>query len=263
MKDTILIDNSFKLYEIDDTDLYELDIISNDSGSVFIKIKNVSELIINSTINSNHNVNIVMWNESKVSIKTNEVYDVLDNASLNISYSEINDNDTDRNSLINLKGVNSTAILNSASLVNNKKNYRIKMINEGLRSSARINNHAVVLENGKLMIDAIGKINKGAKKAKSHQTSRALSFSKGQNSTILPELLIDENDVEASHAMSIGRFDENQLYYMMSRGLDMNECVKLISLGYLMPIVNNIDNEELKSTLKDELERKIIDLCMK
>ena len=73
--------------------------------------------------------------------------------------------------------------------------------------------------------------------------------------------MIDENDVQASHAMSIGRVDEDQLYYMMSRGLSIEQCTSLISTGYLMPITEILSNEELRSSLAEEMERKISELC--
>ena len=111
------------------------------------------------------------------------------------------------------------------------------------------------------MIDAIGKVVKGARRSQSHQTSRALSFEKGVQATILPELLIDENDVNASHAMSIGRVDDDQLYYLMSRGLSVKQCTSLISTGYLMPITDTLNNEVLKEKLKEEMERKLNELC--
>ena len=67
--------------------------------------------------------------------------------------------------------------------------------------------------------------------------------------------------MQASHAMSIGKVNEEHLYYMMTRGLSVQECTSLISTGYLMPITETIDNEELKTTLTQELERKMAELC--
>ncbi|HCK87575.1 MAG TPA: ABC transporter ATP-binding protein, partial [Erysipelotrichaceae bacterium] len=67
--------------------------------------------------------------------------------------------------------------------------------------------------------------------------------------------------VQASHAMSIGRVDDDVLYYMMSRGLNLQQCTSLISTGYLMPITEVIANEELRTKLREELERKMSDLC--
>ena len=81
------------------------------------------------------------------------------------------------------------------------------------------------------------------------------------NAVILPELLIDEDDVQASHAMSMGRVDEDALYYLMSRGLSVQQCTSLISQGYLLPITETLNNEELKNKLKEEMERKIGELC--
>ena len=61
--------------------------------------------------------------------------------------------------------------------------------------------------------------------------------------------------------MSIGRVDDDVLYYMMSRGLNLQQCTSLISTGYLMPITEVITNEELRTKLREELERKMSDLC--
>ena len=74
------------------------------------------------------------------------------------------------------------------------------------------------------------------------------------------ELLIDENDVQASHATTLGRVDEDQLYYMQSRGLTQKQCTSLISTGYLMPVTRFIEDETLKTKLQEEMERKIADL---
>ena len=68
--------------------------------------------------------------------------------------------------------------------------------------------------------------------------------------------------MEASHALSIGRMDESQLYYMMSRGLDLKECMKLVALGYLLPICDIIEDESFRSQLQGDLERKISELCL-
>lgn len=260
--ENINITKEFETFLIDSNDDYELNIEGNNSGSLFIRISKGNNITVNSNINGDNSVNIIFWNEADNKICFEENYVVNDDGELNVSYGECNSGDTDRNTLITLKGKEANAVLNSASLVNSKKNYHIRLVNDNLKTKAQINNHAVVLSNGRLMIDAIGKINKGAKKAESHQISRALAFSEGQNTTILPELLIDENDVAASHAMSIGRVDENHLYYMMSRGLDINECTRLISLGYLLPITDNIQDDKLRETLKEELERKINELCL-
>ena len=128
-------------------------------------------------------------------------------------------------------------------------------------TSGKIENYAVVLDGGKLFIDAVGKIVNGASGSQSHQTSRALSFADGQQTKILPKLLIDENDVQASHAMSIGQADPEQLYYMESRGLSKAQCTSLLASGYLLPIADTLNDQTLSELLREEMERKVASLC--
>ena len=259
--DNIILEEGFNYFEIDNSDDLSFKIEANKNTNCFIKIINGNKINIEGKIKSD-NTTIVFWNDSNSNIETIENYDVLENANFNVAYGECNNNDTNRKVDVNLKGINAKALLSSASLVSTNKNYNIKVTNEVKHTIGHIRNFAVVLEKGKLMIDAIGKINKGAIRSESHQVSRGLSFEQGQNTTILPELLIDENDVAASHAMSIGRVDENQLYYLMSRGLDDKQCLSLISKGYLLPIVDLIENAEIKEKLSNELERKIEEICL-
>ena len=258
--ENIILEEGFNYYEIDDNNL-SFKIEANKNSNCFIRILNANKININGIIKS-LDTTIVFWNDSNNKIETIENYDVLENANFIVAYGECNNGDTNRKVDINLIGINSKALLSSASLVSTNKNYNIKVNNVIKQTLGQIRNFAVVLEKGKLMIDAIGKINKGAIRSESHQVSRALSFEKGQNTTILPELLIGENDVAASHAMSIGRVDENQLYYLMSRGLDNKQCLSLISKGYLLPIVDLIENDEIKEKLSIELERKIEEICL-
>lgn len=258
---TLTPERGFQEYEIDCTEA-ELQLDLKEDCELFVRITKASALKIEARLNEGIRASVLFWNDSKDPMVANESYEVGDYGDLTVAYGECNDASTKRKTDILLKGKESRAMLSSASLVNTNKEYRMDLENSGVRSIGNIRNYAVVLKNGKLMIDAIGKINKGAKKAQSHQTSRALAFEEGQNATILPELLIDENDVQASHAMSIGKVDESHLYYMMSRGLDMKQCTMLISEGYLLPITDYISDEKLRSALKDELERKIEGSCL-
>ena len=73
----------------------------------------------------------------------------------------------------------------------------------------------------------------------------------------LPVLLIDENEVKASHATTLGQPDENQLYYLQTRGLSRSQALGLLTLGYLLPISELFDNEEIKEKLKNEIEKKV------
>ena len=118
-------------------------------------------------------------------------------------------------------------------------------------------NYAVVEEGGQYRMEAPGKIIKGARESNSHQKTRVLTMSERHSSEVVPVLLIDENDVKASHATTLGQPDENQLYYLQTRGLSRRQALGLLTVGYIMPITELFDQEEVRTALKDEIEMKV------
>ena len=248
-------------YEINTDRDIEITFTARETCDVFIRILNTGKLKIRTYVSKGIHVNYLFWNLSENILDVEETYEVMGDANLTVAYGEINRADTTRTVHMALREEGATGLLSSASLVDCTKPYNMNVVNYAPHTYGDMKNYAVVLGNGRLMIDAIGKIIKGAYRSESHQTSRALSFAEGQNAIILPELLIDEDDVQASHAMSMGRVDEDALYYLMSRGLSVQQCTSLISQGYLMPITETLENEDLKTKLKEEMERKIAELC--
>jgi Fe-S cluster assembly protein SufD len=71
--------------------------------------------------------------------------------------------------------------------------------------------------------------------------------------------LIDENDVRAGHAASVGRVDQAQMYYLMSRGLSKDVAERLVIRGFLGSVLAEIPSTEARDALKDTIERKLID----
>lgn len=258
---TLLPSEGYSAYEIDTDEEISLELKITRPCDVFVRIRRAPQMQIRTEVSAGVKAAVLFYNSSEETLRSTENHTVLRDGDLTVAYGECNGADTFRTVKVELKESGASALLSSASLVNEKKEYRMEVANLAPHTSGDIRNFAVVLSEGRLMIDAIGRIVKGAYRSESHQTSRALSFAEGQRSEILPELLIDENDVQASHAMSIGRVDEDQLYYMMSRGLSIEQCTSLISTGYLMPITEVLKNEELRSTLAGEMERKITELC--
>lgn len=54
------------------------------------------------------------------------------------------------------------------------------------------------------------------------------------NASISPNMFIDLDDVEAKHGSVIGSFNENQIFYLMSKGINYNDALKLLIKGYLL-----------------------------
>ena len=257
----ILLPDGYSEYEIDSDRDLEITFRAFGKCDAFIRIVKAGSLRIRTYAAQTSHVSYLFWNVADSTITADESHEVMGDAQVTVAYGECNGSETHRKTYVALREQGAEALVSSASLVSCRKDYQMNVVNFAPHTYGDMKNYAVVLGSGNLLIDAVGKIVRGAYGSESHQTSRALSFEEGQKAEILPELLIDENDVQASHAMSIGTVDEDQLYYLMSRGLSTQQCISLISTGYLLPIAETLDNEELKAKLKEEMERKIGELC--
>ena len=60
----------------------------------------------------------------------------------------------------------------------------------------------------------------------------------------------------------MGQPDSEQIFYMQTRGLTRQQAMRLITIGYLMPVTEVIDDEELNTLLKKEIETKVSE-CLK
>ncbi|WP_143271293.1 Fe-S cluster assembly protein SufD [Anoxybacillus kestanbolensis] len=137
------------------------------------------------------------------------------------------------------------------------QNFTTSVIHYGKHTEGYILKHGVVKDEATSIFNGIGKIEHGASKSNAEQESRVLMLSPKARGDANPILLIDEDDVTAGHAASVGRVDPTQLYYLMSRGIPKVEAERLIIHGFLAPVVNEIPIERVKKQLIEVIERKV------
>lgn len=133
----------------------------------------------------------------------------------------------------------------------------IEILHETSNTTGIMHNYAVLFNEAYYEMVANGNIEKNCAQAQSHQETRVLTLGKDFKTKVIPLLLIDENDVKASHALTIGQPDENQLYYLQSRGLTTGQAMGLLSVGYFMPVIQLVEDETIRQQLEDEMERRV------
>ena len=129
-----------------------------------------------------------------------------------------------------------------------------RVTNYGCNSIGNILQHGVILEKGTLTFNGIGHIIKGAKGADAQPESRVLMLSDQARSDANPILLIDENDVTAGHAASIGQVDPEDMYYLMSRGLDKATAERLVVRGFLGSVIVEIPVKEVRDEMIENID---------
>ena len=112
-----------------------------------------------------------------------------------------------------------------------------RVTNYGCNSIGNILQHGVILEKATLTFNGIGHIIKGAKGADAQQESRVLMLS--------------------DQAASIGQVDPEDMYYLMSRGLDKATAERLVVRGFLGSVIVEIPVKEVRDEMIATIEEKL------
>lgn len=181
------------------------------------------------------------------------------NATIEWALGQMNDGDTISENITNLIGDGSYSYAKTVVVGRGeqKQNFTTSIIHFGKNSEGLILKHGVMKDSASSIFNGIGKIEHGAAKSNAEQESRVLMLSEKARGDANPILLIDEDDVTAGHAASVGRVDPLQLYYLMSRGISKVEAERLIIHGFLAPVVNVLPIEGVKKQLVEVIERKV------
>ena len=168
---------------------------------------------------------------------------------------------TEKNKLIatiNLNDENATCEWHLASLSSDvdAKDIEVNIYHNHPSTFGRIDNYGVCKDKGQLLFSGISHILKGCHQSKSHQNAKIVVFDNECVAKAKPILKIDENDIEASHAASVGKVSDEHIFYLTSRGLNLEEAKMLITLGYLKPILKGFD-EVVQKDIDELIERRL------
>jgi Fe-S cluster assembly protein SufD len=94
---------------------------------------------------------------------------------------------------------------------------------------------------------------KDARQTDAVQTNKNLILSPDASIDTKPQLEIFNNDVKCSHGSTIGRLEENALFYLRTRGLEEAEARRLLTYAFASELVNRVSVEALRTVLNDRV----------
>src|SRR5262249_3660517 len=97
----------------------------------------------------------------------------------------------------------------------------------------------------------------GAQRTDAYQANRNLLLSDHARADSIPGLEILANDVRCTHGATIGSVDEEQMYYLLARGLHRPEAQRLIVEGFFAPVLDRIPLESVREQLRDAIQHKL------
>ncbi|MDD3127395.1 MAG: SufD family Fe-S cluster assembly protein [Candidatus Izemoplasmatales bacterium] len=121
-------------------------------------------------------------------------------------------------------------------------------------SQSNVTNLLVSAGKSQMHVDVTETIGKGNFQSICHQNNRGIILEEKGSITVEPKLIIDEYDVDAGHGCAIGQINANELYYLLSRGIDETTAKRLIISGYLTPLYKRIDNPGFLKILSRTIE---------
>ena len=98
---------------------------------------------------------------------------------------------------------------------------------------------------------------RGARGSVGRESEEVVLLSNDVRNRSVPLMLSHEDDVDGHHAVSIGRLDEEKLFYLESRGLDRAQAERLIVEAAFAPVLERIDDESLRAELDEKIQWRL------
>lgn len=262
MNKIFIKDNFIETKELDEKITFEF--IENDSefginkiivnvlASTYLEveheIKNKSKLDIDVRIKEYASLSLF---EKKTgnSFKIHYNYTLNNNSELHINkfYNAIN---IKEQTIINLNGENSIANYSFKTISTTIEKYDLIVHHNSRNSVSNIYNAAVNIKDGEVLFNVSAFIPKGVKGCTAEQNGRIINMNNNK-CIINPNLYVEEADVIAEHAAAIGKFSDEEIFYMMSRGISYEMALNLLIKGFLLPSmeIREEKQEEIKAII--------------
>lgn len=132
-------------------------------------------------------------------------------------------------------------------------------VHAGSNSSSDILGRGVLSGRAHTVFWGNGQIKYNAKNCSTYQKQQALVLSEKARADSIPALIIDENEVAgAGHAATVGKLDEEQLFYLMARGLSRKQAIHMLVMAFLTPVLDQIPVQELKDEMTRLMAEKVM-----
>lgn len=220
-----------------------------DSEDIVIKENGVYYL---KPINSNYHIKIENNIDCKIviiseNISYNIEYNLLENSSLIVNSLNYN---TNTNIAINLDK-HSKINYNHSVVCKEDSVNKFSLNHLSSDTISTINNNGINIGNNKLFFEIDGIVSKKLNNVKCEQNSKIINYGLG-NSKIIPNLLIESNDIVANHSAYIGNFDDDVKFYVLSRGIKLDMLIRMLYKAILLGTMDlTVEKEEFNKIINE------------
>lgn len=127
----------------------------------------------------------------------------------------------------------------------------------GENTKCDMDSRAVIDDSSRSVYEGLQQVRQNAEDTKSFQDQETLMLSDNAENDASPKLMIENPEVEASHAAAAGNIKKDKLHYLESRGLNYRQAEKLVVKGYFEPVMEEISLPGLKEIIREEVQKKL------
>jgi FeS assembly protein SufB len=160
---------------------------------------------------------------------------------------------------LGLKGNGSAGELVGIFFTDHDQRYSINTLSDhaALSTNAETLVKGVLTDHSRVEFDGMIRVEPGAQQTASFLSAHGLMLSKHARGEFIPGLEIAANEVSASHGATSGQIDEEQLFYLMVRGISREESERIIVQGFFEPVLQRIPLENLRIRLRRSIVRRM------
>ena len=127
----------------------------------------------------------------------------------------------------------------------------------GDNTKCDMDSRSVVDDKARSLYEGLQKVERSAVDTSSFQDQETLMLSEKSESDASPKLMIENPNVEASHAAAAGTVEKDKQHYLESRGLDEEKAERLVVKGFFEPVMSEIKFPRVKEKIRKEVQRKL------
>lgn len=255
-----VVNDEITLNEIDES--IELSIVPKneffDVTSIILNIKKDTSLNIEYSTRTATKLDVKIKVEPNINFTFNEYrygknfkiryqYNIMENSIANI-YKFYDVKGIKEMNIISLTGNNANIDYNFKTISTGCEKYNMTIHHLAPNTISNIKNNGVNINKGSLHFNVSSFVSEGFTECNINQASRIINLTDNK-CQINPNLFIDEYDVSASHSALIGKFSDEEMFYLESRGIDEKNALSLLINGFL--------NNNMPDSLKKRITKNI------
>ena len=209
--------------------------------------RNNQEKVLDIEIGENHQAKLLYYSKTEEEVTINVV--LKKDAILDFDFVLLNQNSRIELN-VDIVGEGANLEVGCLSLAKESNKYfNVNVIHNAPNSNSVVSNAGISFKEGHHNFNINGTIKEKMAGSNARQLTKGLILDETGSCKALPILYIDNYDVKAYHGASIGKISDEDLFYLMSRGLKKLEAFMLVINGLLEPFIKKIDDDELKSEI--------------